>query len=95
MKQTRPIDQIIEAFGLDCGKVDTQWMLAERSSLVKDENGSDVEGDFNYVSVVDILLYFSGHTCPDITHAVNYCARYMFKPKLSHEKLLKRIGHYF
>ena len=49
MKQTGTIDQIIEAFGLDYGKVDTKWKPAEGTPLVKDEDRSDAEGDFNYV----------------------------------------------
>ena len=41
-----------------------------------------------------MLLYLSGHTRPDISYAVNCCARYMFAPKHSHELALKRIGQY-
>ena len=39
-------------------------------------------------------VYVSGHTRPDITFAVNCCARYMFCPKHSHELALKQIGRY-
>ena len=41
-----------------------------------------------------MLLYLSGHTRPDITFAVNCCARYMFCPKHSHKLDLKQIGCY-
>ncbi|KAL7481550.1 hypothetical protein ACHAW6_007221 [Cyclotella cf. meneghiniana] len=41
-----------------------------------------------------MLLYLSGHLRPDIAYTVNCCACYMFKPCLSHEKALKRIGRY-
>ena len=41
-----------------------------------------------------MLLYLAGHSRPDIAYAVNCCARYMFSPRLSHEKALKRIGRY-
>ncbi len=41
-----------------------------------------VSGDFNYSSLVGILLYLAGWTCTDITYAVNFTARYMFFPKL-------------
>jgi hypothetical protein len=41
-----------------------------------------------------MLLYLSGHTCPNITFAVNCCARYMFCPKHLHELALKQIGRY-
>jgi hypothetical protein len=41
-----------------------------------------------------MLLYLSGHTRPDITLAVNCCARYMCCPKHLHELALKCIGCY-
>ena len=47
-----------------------------------------------YSSVMGMLLYLSRHTCPDITFAVNCCARYMFCPKHSHELALKCMGSY-
>jgi len=47
-----------------------------------------------YSSVMGMLLYLSRHTCPDITFAVNCCARYMFCPKHSHELAPKQIGRY-
>ena len=43
---------------------------------------------------MDMLLYLSGHTRPDVVYAVNCCARYMFCPKHSHELALKCIGRY-
>ncbi|KAL7480986.1 hypothetical protein ACHAW6_006661 [Cyclotella cf. meneghiniana] len=41
-----------------------------------------------------MLIYFSGHSWPDIAYAINCCARYMFNPRLLHEKALKCIGCY-
>ena len=32
--------------------------------------------------------------CPKIVYAVNFCTRYIFCPKHSHETSLKRIGSY-
>ncbi len=49
-------------------------------------------GNFNFSSVVGMLLCLAEHTCSDITHAVNCAARYM--PKLVHKHALKGIGHY-
>jgi len=62
--------------------------------LVKDINGDLASGAFSYSSVMGMLLYLSRHTCPDITFAVNCCARYMFCPKHSHELAPKQIGRY-
>lgn len=41
-----------------------------------------------------MMLYLQGHTRPDISFAVNQCARYAFRPKKIHEDALKRIGRY-
>ncbi len=61
---------------------------------MKDADGEVAHGGFSYSSVIGMLLYLSGHTCPDIAYAINCCARYMFCPKHSHELALKRIGRY-
>ena len=94
MKQTGLIDRIIETLGLDKGTVNGKFTPAEANPLVKDEDGPSASGDFNYASVVGMLLYLAGHSRPDIAYAVNCCARYMFCPKLKHEIALKRIGRY-
>ena len=94
MKQTGLIKRIIEAVGLDDGSVKGKYTPSESKPLVKDVHGHAASGAFSYSSVVGMLLYLSGHTRPDITFAVNCCARYMFCPKHSHELALKRIGRY-
>ena len=94
MKQTGLIERVIESMGLDVGTVNGKWTPAEAKPLVKDEDGEQGSGDFNYASVVGMLLYLSGHSRPDIAYAVNCAARYMFSPRHSHELALKRIGRY-
>jgi len=94
MKQTGLIKRVIEALGLDDGYAKGKHTPAEAKPLVKDEDGEAANRGFSYASVVGVLLYLSGHTRPDITFAVNCCARYMFAPKHSHEVALKRIGRY-
>jgi hypothetical protein len=94
MKQTGLIKQVIKALGLNDGLVKGKKTPSESKPLVKNINGEAASGAFSYSSVVGMLLYLSGHTCPDITVAVNCCARYMFCPKHLHELALKHIGHY-
>ena len=94
MKQTGLITRIIEALGLDDGCAKGKYTPSESKPLVKDKDGPSASGAFSYSSVVGMLLYLSGHTRPDITYAVNCCARYMFNPKHIHELALKRIGRY-
>ena len=88
MKQTGLIKRIIEALGLD-DEAKGKFTPSDSKPLVKDINGDLASGAFSYSSVVGMLLYsLSGHTRPDITFAVNCCARYMFCPK-HHMSLLR------
>ena len=92
MTQTGLIDRIIQALGLDSSNVTVKWTPASRELLVKDLNGPPATGEFNYASVVGMLLYLSGNTRSDLAYAVNCCARYMTNPRESHEVGLKRTG---
>jgi hypothetical protein len=94
MKQTGLIERVVEALGLDDGYAWGKHTPAETKSLVKNEDGVAAAKGFSYSSVVGVLLYLLGHIQPDITYAINCCARYMFPPKPSHELALKRIGRY-
>ncbi len=94
MKQTGLIKRVIEALGLDDGFVKGKLTPSESKPLITNLNGEAASGAFSYSSVVGMLLFLSGHTRPDITFAVNCCARYMFSPKHLHELGLKRIGCY-
>ncbi len=80
MKQTGLIERVVEALGLDNGYTCGKYTPAETKPLIKDEYSVATAKGFSYSSVVGMLLYLSGNTQPDITHAVNCCARYMFCP---------------
>ena len=62
--------------------------------------GSDPEGepwnnkDWNYASIVGMLLYASNNTRPDITFAVSQVARFTSNPKVSHAKAIRSIVRY-
>ena len=72
MKQVGLNDRFIETLGLDNGMAKGKFTPAESTPLVKDTDGEDSCGSFSYSSVVEMLLYLSDHTCPDIVYAVNY-----------------------
>ena len=74
--------------------INGKFTPAEGKPLAKHVDGEPASGDFNYSSVVGMLLYLAGHTCPDITYAISCAARYMICPKLVHKQVLKRIGRY-
>jgi len=66
---------------------------------VKDTLGADVDGEpaeeqWNYRSVVGMLLYLASNSRPDIAFAVHQCARFSHCPKVSHEGAIKRICRY-
>ena len=94
MTQTGLIDRVIRALGLNLGNITLKWTPASREPLVKDLNGPPATGEFNYASVVGMLLYLSGNTQSDLAYAVNCCARYMTNARESHEVGCKRIGRY-
>jgi len=54
---------------------------AEIGALPNMENGDECSETWNYVSIVEMLMYVSLNFCPDITFAVRQCARFMHKPK--------------
>ncbi len=88
------IKQVLGTLGLDVGTANGKLAPVKGKPLTKHEHGEPDSGDFNYSSVVGMLLYLAGHTHPDITYAVNFAERYMFCPKLVHKQALKHIGRY-
>ena len=84
--------RIISALGLnDCNGTRTP---APKAPLSKDEDGVPFSGNYNYASVVEMMMYLTGHSRPDITFAVHQCARHTHKPTEKHKKYLKQIGRY-
>jgi hypothetical protein len=94
LTQTGLTKRIVEALGL-CTQYSTKISTpAEASPLPKDVDGAPPSGQFNYATVVGMLLYLCGHSRPDIAFAVHQCARYTFNPTRRHELALIRIGRY-
>ena len=92
LSQPNLIEKIIKTLGLENAK--TAPMPAS-IILAKDEDGEEREHNWNYRSVVGMLVYLQQTTRPDISFAVHQCARFSTDPKRSHEVAVKRIGHYF
>ena len=75
MKKIVLIQRLIEAVGLDDGMNCGKYMPTEATPLVNDEDGELAVSDtFSYSSVVGMIFYLSGHTCPDIVYGMNFCA---------------------
>ena len=85
---------IIEALGL-CSKDSTPKLTpAELGALGCDVDSTPYDGPINNGSIIGMLLYLTGHSCPDCAFAVHQCACYTFEPKSSHVSALKHIGYY-
>ena len=61
--------------------------------------GADVDGlpfneQWEYRSIIGMLMYLSSNTRPDIAYAVHMCARFSHDPRNSHAVGVKRILRY-
>ena len=92
LKQIGLIDKILAATGMEnCTGKSTP---AEEKTLGKDKNGKPFAENWNYPSVVGMLLYLSGNSRPDISFAVNQAARFTHDPRECHAVAIKRIVRY-
>ena len=85
------IDRIITAMNLD--DANPKYAPAPREALGKDPDGIPFSQEFNYASVVGMLLYLL-HSRPELSFAVSQCARYSHSPTEKHATYLKHIGKY-
>ena len=70
MTQEGLIGQIIEAMGLDLAHITPKLDPCTKALLVKDVDGDPCSESFVCASIVGMLLYLSGHSCPGISHSV-------------------------
>ena len=77
---------------LDCNY---NWCPTTKTALGSDPDGEPHDKDeFDYASIVGMLLYLSNNTRPDITFAVSQVARFTHNPKKSHASAVKSILRY-
>ena len=89
------IDRLIKAVGLDKkDNTQTRTEPASTTPLSKDEDGDPRKENWNYASIIGMLLYLSSNSRPDIAFAVNQAARFTHCARLSHEVAVKRIVRY-
>ena len=92
LSQTSLTERIIQAMGLESSN--TKSTPAPNEPLALASDSEPFAEDFNYASVVGMLLYLCNNSRPDIAFATNQCARHCFNPKKIHGEYLKRIGRY-
>ena len=62
--------------------------------LGQDKDGKCFSEDWEYASIIGMLMYLAQNTRPDIAYAVHQCARFTHAPKHSHSIGVKRIIRY-
>ena len=90
MTQKRLIQKIIAATKLTNCK--PNWTPTKKEALGSDPDGERWDNkEWNYASVVGMLLYVSNNTRPDITYAVSQVAHFTAAPRVSHATAVKTI----
>ena len=67
---------------------------ATTTPLGQDIDGKPFSEDWEYASIVGMLMYLGQNIRPDIAFAVHQCARFTHNPKHSHAVGVKRIIRY-
>jgi hypothetical protein len=80
-----------EAGPQDCNRCLTSASTTTVGSYV---NGAPFIEDWEYASIVGMLMYLEVHTCPDIAYTVHQAAIYTHDPRASHAVAIKRILRY-
>jgi hypothetical protein len=88
------IDKVLKATGMEDCNTDASPTSPDGKALGADLHGPQALLEWNYRSVVGMLLYLAGNSRCDISFAVHQCARFSHAPRLSHEKAIKRICRY-
>jgi Reverse transcriptase (RNA-dependent DNA polymerase). len=92
LSQEGLIKKILTVTGLE--GANPNKLPTKREPLGIDPDGEPFDEEWNYPSVVGMLLYLSTNNRPDITFAVNQVARFTRSPKKSHCIAVKMIIRY-
>jgi hypothetical protein len=86
------IDKVLKTCGMiNCNTKETP---ANPVPLGTDSMGPRWDADWDYSSVVGMLMYLCSNSRPDIQFAVHQCARFTHCPRKSHEQAIVRICRY-
>jgi Reverse transcriptase (RNA-dependent DNA polymerase) len=92
LTQPALIARIIETTGMM--EANPRTTPAPQETLGKGVDGPAMSEEWNYASVVGMLLFVSNNTRPELAFAVNQCARFTHNPKQSHALAVKAIVRY-
>jgi Reverse transcriptase (RNA-dependent DNA polymerase) len=97
LTQPRMIERVLKIVGLDENNGKTKLHdtpASEHKILDNDPDGKGRIQGWNYRSAVGCLSYLQSMIRPDITMAVQQCARFCNAPQREHEEAVKRICRY-
>jgi hypothetical protein len=92
LTQTGLIEKTLKAAGME----DAHRIFAPASTthIGADRDGAIFNEDWEYATVVGMLIYLAYSTRPDIAYAVHQAARHTHAPRVSHAVAVKRILRY-
>ena len=95
LTQPQLIQHILSLVGLDPDCADIKVHDTPASTILqRDENGPARLQTWNYQSAIGCLSYLQAMIRPDITYAVQQCARFGNNPCKCHEEAVKRLCRY-
>jgi len=92
LTQTGLIDKVLRASGMNESRACPT--PAVTTALGSDKEGEAFDEDWEYATVIGMLMFLAGNSRPDIAFAVHQCARFTHCPKQSHGIAVKRILRY-
>jgi hypothetical protein len=92
LTQTGLINKIIKLTGLE--EANPKSTPSDKVPLGPCPDDSPHSEEWSYASVVGCLYYLCNNSRPDLSFAVNQCARYTHHPKKTHSIAVKRIVKY-
>ena len=79
---------------IDIENCNLKYTLADKEPLYKNEGEDPYCEDWEYRSIVGMMLYLADSTRPDIAYTVHQCAIFSHSPKRSYEIGVKHIDRY-
>ena len=93
MTQPAPMQRILQVLDLSGDNVKMHDTPAN-TVLFKNKESNQRTQDWNYRSVVRMMMFVVTLTRPDIAFAVHQCAKFNSNPRKCHEETMEQIGRY-
>ena len=92
LSQTGLIDKVLKTSKME--DANTAKTPAATTPLCADKEGELFSEEWDYATIVGMLMFLSTNSRPDIAYAVNQCARFTHCPRNIHATAIKRILRY-